>query len=174
MASLVEVTKTLTFLAALYPRYALTEETIDAYHVILQDLGVGLLKAAAMELGSQDRPFFPSAGELRQAAFDLVARSDGLPTAGEAWAEVCRKIGEDGHIRVPEFSHPLVKQAVDGVGGWLNLCWSVNQVADRARFMEVYKVLMRRRRSDERMLPQVRETAAALAGREAKRLEGGE
>ncbi len=171
----VEFAKILATLAALYPRYELKKETIAAYHAILGDLSVDLLRAAALQIASRDSPWFPAAGELRAAAFRLLEREAGVPSAGEAWGEVVRKIGADGHVRIPEFSHPLIERAVEGVGGWRELCFSVNSVADRARFLQVYGELAGREREAVAMLPEVRSAVAQLAaGWDAKRLGAGD
>jgi hypothetical protein len=163
----------MAFLSAAYPRYQLTDETLEAYRAIVGDLSVDLLRAAALQIASRDSPWFPSAGELRSAAFRLLEREAGVPSAGEAWGEVVRLIGTDGHIRVPEFSNPLIKMAVDGVGGWRELCFSENSVADRARFLQVYEVLAKREREAAVQLPAVAEAVKALAAGESRMLEVG-
>jgi hypothetical protein len=164
----------MAFLSASYPRHQLTDETLEAYRAIVGDLDVALFRAAALQIASRDSPWFPAAGELRSAAFRLLERQAGVPSAGEAWGEVVRKIGEDGHIRVPEFSNPLIKAAVEGVGGWRELCFSENSVADRARFLQVYEVLAKRERETAAMLPAVSDAISQLAdGWESKRLEAG-
>jgi len=154
-----EFLQVMTFLSASYPRHQLTPDTMEAYRAIVGDLDVVLFRAAALQIASRDSPWFPSAGELRSAAFRLLEREAGVPSAGDAWGEVVRKIGEDGHIRIPEFSHPLIKSAVDGVGGWRELCFSENSVADRARFLQVYEAMSTRERETVAMLPVVKELA---------------
>jgi len=170
-----EFAKILAILEGMYPRFKLEPRAVEAYYAILGDLPTDLLKAATLQIGSEARPFFPAAGELRQVAFDLIDQQAGVPNAWDAWTEVCRKIGVDGHVHTPEFSHPLVSQTIDAVGGWLTLCMSENSVADRARFVQAYEVLSKRECYRVRMLPQVRATAARLAaGRQTAALETGD
>lgn len=164
----------MTALAALFPRFQLKRDTIDAYYAILGDLPADLLRAATLEIGSRDSPWFPAAGELRAAAFRLVERQNGVLTAGEAWAEVTQKIHEDGHWRGPEFSNPLIADAVKGVGGFRGLCFSENVVADRARFYQVYEILAKRRTATMAMLPAVRAVAAQLMAGGGGILEAGD
>jgi len=168
MATLQEVTKILSFLASLYPRYGLTPETIRAYHVILHDLPPDLLHRAALQMGARDNPFFPAAGELRAAAFELREQAAGIPSAPEAWAEVCKKFGHHGWCNPPrpeDWSHPLILKTVEAVGGWQFLCASENPTADRARFLQAYDILRKRTQAAQRMLPEVRQAVAELAGR---------
>lgn len=162
MATLEEVARILGGLAMLYPRHTLTEATITAYHRVLEDIEEPLLDRAALHLGSTNA-FFPAASELRAAAFELVDAASGIPDAFTAWGEVMKSFGPYGRYRVPEWTHPLIKESVDAIGGYLNLCNSDNATADRARFIQAYETLARRRTRNERMLPPVRAIVAELA-----------
>lgn len=173
MIDKLEFGKILAVLEDLYPRFKLEARVVEAYYAILKDLPVDLLKAAALQIGATSK-WFPAASELRSAAFDLVEHEDGVPTAGQAWGEVVRKIGTDGYIRTPEFSHPLVGDAVEAVGGWRELCFGTNFVADRARYLQVYEALVKRQRFTVAMLPEVREVAARLSADRKPRLEKGD
>lgn len=170
MINELEFGKALAVLEDAYPRYTLEPRVVKTYYAILGDLDPDLLKAATFQIASEARPFFPAPGEIRQCAFDLVERHANVPTAWDAWAEVCKRIGDHGYVRMPEFTHPLIKKTVDCVGGWLQLCWSENAVADRARFVQAYETLAKRERTQVRMLPQVREVLE-LASRKMKRVE---
>ena len=167
-----EFSKIVYFVAAAYPSFTVKQDMLEAYHAILGDLEPGLLKAAALQLASERRAFFPSAGELRTAAFDLLERGDGTPTASEAWGEVKLQIGAVGYVGTPEFSHPLIGKAVRIIG-WRDLCWSDNAVAERARYIQAYEALLNRQRTEVAMLPQVRDTVLALSGDGRKRLTNG-
>jgi hypothetical protein len=146
-------------LARLYPNYNLTPETIEAYALVLGDVPPDLLRMAAINLAGQAREFFPPAGVIRAAAFELVEQVDSVPSAGEAWGEVCAV----WRGRKREELHPLIHRAVEAMGGWKQLGLSENPMADRAHFLKVYDVLLERKRADVRMLPQVKQHVAALA-----------
>jgi hypothetical protein len=148
-----------------YPRFKLDEETTEVYYQILGDLPLELLKAAVIDYVSSDSPWCPSAGQLRAAAFRLVEHEEGKKSAGEAWGEVMRKVGEEGYICAPQFDDPLIARALQGIGGWRELCFSPEEhlMAARARFFQVYETLQERQRHERRMLPAVRETVARLA-----------
>ena len=160
-----EFGKALAVLEDAYPRYTLEPRVVRTWYAILGDLEPDLLKAAVLQIASENRPFLPAPGEVRQCAFDLVERHSNFPTAWDAWAEVCKRIGDHGYVRMPEFTHPLIKHTVDCVGGWLQLCWSENAVADRARFIQAYETLAKRKRTQSRMLPQVREVLELASGK---------
>ena len=96
MASRTEIAKLISIIAAATPSFKLGRgveaktrltEMIHAYHLLLGDLDADRLTEAAMHVISQGT-FFPSAGELRRAYFNLEERASGVPTADEAWAEV--------------------------------------------------------------------------------------
>lgn len=149
-----KVAQVLAFLAALYPKFTLTKATVTAYTQILEDIPADLLQAAAKDLGSRST-FFPAAAEIRQAAFDLRERAAGLPSAYDAWAEVLHACRHYGARQRPEFSHPLIAKAIEGVGGYQHLCYSTDHAADRARFVDAYEGLFKRHRTEERTLPQI-------------------
>ena len=91
--TLVELGNILGTLMASYPAFTNKlgkEERKDmfrAYHLILGDLDANLLLKAALGLTGSNT-FYPSAGELRRAYFDLVDSAEGIPDAYQAWAEV--------------------------------------------------------------------------------------
>ncbi len=155
------IIKSLGFLQMLFPRFQLSDEAIAAYVRILSDLPAELIEKSAEELGSRNT-FFPAAGEIRTAAFDLIGRQHGIPSSYEAWGEVVRAISSVGHWGVPEFSHPLIKTTVDSIGGWLILCASDSLVADRARFVAAFDLLVSREKHDIRTLPGVRKYSEQL------------
>jgi len=170
-----EFRKLMQFLNNAYPRFTLEPETIEVYYQILSDLPLDLVKAAILQLITEDSPWCPAVGQIRSCAFDLLDRESGVPTAWDAWAEVCKRIGDHGNTcppSLPEFSHPLIQCTVDGVGGWLDLCMSMNRIADRARFVQAYEALAKRERMQVRMLPRAREVLE-LASLKMKQVEAG-
>jgi len=156
-------------------------EMRNAYHLVLGDLDADLLKKVGAHLIST-QTFFPSAGEIRRAAFRLAELGSGIPSAHEAWREVAeatRKgfytdmwVEMDGeqHItwserRDPDesdWSHPFIHEAVQLVGGWQALYPPENIVSDRARFLAAYTALLDQYRERERMIPAVREVVQQL------------
>lgn len=169
MDNLTEFVEILTVLACLYPRFDLTKETIKAYYAILQDIDTQLLKAATLQIGATSK-WFPSASEIREAAFELIETESGIPTPGEAWAEALQKVNI---YTPPEYSHPLIEQAVNSIGGnrVLGMTHEDMIAAARARFLEAYKTLLARERYQTRMLPEVRAVAKALSANRSPAIE---
>jgi hypothetical protein len=170
VATIEEVTRVIAGLLVIYPyqNRQLTNDAerrgfVTAYHRILHDLDARLLDAAALELGGTSK-FFPAAAELRQTAFGLKAVADGELTAGDAWAMVTKAIGAQGYPGgMPDHFPPLVKRAVEGMGGWKALCMSENGMADRAHFLKMYDTLEVRTKQETRMLPEVEAVVKELA-----------
>lgn len=149
-------------LAALYPRFELQAQTIRAYHAVLDDIPRDILRAAALDLGATSK-WFPTASELRGAAFALLERSEGVPCAEdafrEAWAK-CLPPGYGGY----GYSHPLVGQAAEAVGGWqaFHGCPVASVQVLYAHFTKAYNALLHRQQEDRRRLPAVREFIEGL------------
>ena len=76
-------------------------------------------------------------------------------------------IGKYGIYRKPEFSHPLIQQALDGIGGWRTLCMSDESETSYTRdaFKKTFATVLKRERNEMQMLPAVRAIAAQYAGR---------
>jgi hypothetical protein len=100
--------------------------------------------AKAVQRLIQTSHWMPTVAAIRAEVGEVAhgARRAG----GAAWGDVRRAIGKYGHNRVPgqdfQFEDPIVAEAVRGMG-WRELCLSENEVADRARFTELYDELAR-------------------------------
>lgn len=152
-------------LAAAFPHNKITKETILAYTTFLADTNpVALRRAASWCMGNSE--FFPTMRALRVAIYesDLENRA---PTAGDAWAEV---LGTFRGSRSPEsFSHPLVRRAVDAMGGRSEIGMSTApDGVQRGQFLKIYEMLETRYSQDERAAPiggeDVWEALGALTG----------
>lgn len=155
MATEVEIIKALKVLAAAYPNFELPKETVGIYCRMLVDLDYDTLRAATLQCVSVYK-FFPTVAEIRSAVTDLRMMASGVPSASEAWGEVVFQFRETGSYSTPIFSHPIIGEVVSRFG-WKNLCWSENQIADRARFIEAYNAQLVESRSRDRMLPEILE-----------------
>lgn len=183
--TVIEVGEILGTLLEMFPSFRRTMSAQDkanmfkAYHLILGDLDVGDLKRAAAHIVT-NATFFPSAGELRRAYFDLRDTAQGVPSAQDAWKEITsalhRGFSRYNPPRATDFSHSRVFKALEGIGGWLVFCDSENIMSDRARFIESYNAYTSRDQEIERMLPAVREMIQELADKmgDTKRLGAGD
>lgn len=121
-----------------------------------------------------DRTWWPKIAEIREAAFSIMTNRAGLPSAFEAWAEVNKAV----HESKPEkhaWSHPLIKAALEGIGGLhgYRMSETSEEMTWRAHFYRSYESLTQREQESARMLPQVRALAERLAGGQVKELEEG-
>ena len=156
-----------------HPRQQVAPGTLDVYYTVLRDLDVKALQAAVLHLLTESK-WFPTIAELRAAAFELPELVGEANDAYAAWDSVLQEIRRTGYSGVPEFRSELVKVTVDRIGGWRNLCMSTNTVADRSRFVQAYDLLLKRERTQTRMLPQVRELALRLSDGGRGLLDDGE
>lgn len=162
-----EINTVINFLIDAYPRQEIQPGTVKVYQETLQDIDPDLLKSAVLKHISKS-PWFPSVSELRDAAASLIEQANGEPDAFTAWAEVMGEIRRVGSYGTPNFSSQRIHKAVDGIGGWRELCMSENTISDRARFVEAYNTYQTRDKEDRRMLPAVHIAIAQLA--ESKRM----
>jgi hypothetical protein len=162
MADTLNIEIILRALAAAYPNFALTEQTVAIYVELLADIDPELLRAATLDLISRSR-FFPTVAEIREAARDL---RDGPQLSGsEAWGLVIQAIRDLGYAHQAEAHERLgetIMQAVRDIGGWGALCYSENSVADRARFIEAFDARAARRKREGVTLPQIADLARRL------------
>jgi len=175
MASLAEVTRLMGVLAAAFPNAPkLDKGNFQTYHLILGDLPYTIIEAAGLQLAADNGRFYPTAGEIRGAAVELLARAEGVPSAEDAWAEITRSFHSHGYYRgAPDWSHPLIGKAIDAMGGYTELCVSENAIADRAHFFKIYASLQQRHRSDAALLPDARRLVEQLAAEKRLQLGSG-
>lgn len=125
-------------LRAAYFKAAISDDTWLTYFMALADIpDAALIRAVSEHVAHEDD--FPTIAQLRR-----LALGDNYPSPGDAWGEVMRQMREVGGYRSPDFSHVLIGQAVEHIGGWQALCKSDNLVADRAHFLRLYGELVRR------------------------------
>ena len=135
--------------------------TMALYFQLLGDLPNDVIEAAALQHMAEDE--FLSPAKIRNAAASIVSPQITTPTI--EWGNVMAEIRRVGYVGTPNFSDPQTA-AVVSVLGWRNLCASDNSIADRARFIEAYNALEKRRRDDAIALPQVRALAESLRPKE--------
>lgn len=111
---------------------------VDTYATLLEDLSYEQCNAAVRVL-LQTRTWMPSVAEIRSAAIEL--QRGPVAPGGSAWGAVKRAIHEQGSYRRPGvdfvFHDPVTARCVSALG-WQDLCLSDNEIADRARFIELY------------------------------------
>jgi hypothetical protein len=155
------IIKVLGYLAALYPRFELTDATITVYRDMLQDIEPELLHAAVKKIGGSSK-WFPTVAEIRTAAKEIQNRALGIPTAAEAWGEVKRQIAAIGYYGSPEFQDAATAATVQAIG-WRYLCTSTDEMVDRAHFTKYFGQIQGRREEERTALPMVNDAIKQLA-----------
>jgi hypothetical protein len=166
-----EILGIIKMLAAAYPRFALTEDTIKTYILLLSDIEPETLRAAAIECASKNA-FFPSVAELRRAAANLHRRGNRVPSPDEAWGEmlnapasgytsqVTDERDEQGRVIVlvqeHQFTHDMIRKVAENLG-WPKRFWTDSLMSDRSRFMTTYEATINRGLDDFETVPAVRE-----------------
>lgn len=155
-------------LASMFPNWKPSRETIEVYVQILADLDPLMLEASIFHLLSIDLEFMPSAGRIRQVAFDMLHTD--LPDPYEAWEQVIRDVRAGaGHpiARTEPKAHSLAIRAVEMIGGWEMLATSELIAADRKRFIECYRALRSYKQTEYRRLPLVQKLITHFEGAKA-------
>jgi hypothetical protein len=148
----IEITKLVGVMAACYPSTQMADASVKAYVSMLKDIPLPVLEVA-IEQAANVSEFLPTVAKIRDMALALTrpARVSAL----EAWGLVKEQMRLRGIYRSPEFSDPLIANAVECIG-WRTLCSSENEPADRAHFAKVYDSLVIRDNEDARLLPSTR------------------
>lgn len=139
-------------LAASYPGFKLTTETMKVYQKLLSDIPVEYLQAGALKHATENK-WFPAVAELREASFAVMMNKPGVPSSFEAWQEAiehCRRGDYTG------YSHPLIEKAVKviGIPYWQSM-ETTDEMATRAQFIKAYEQVFIRAEEDLRRLPAV-------------------
>jgi hypothetical protein len=129
-------------LAAGYPIWKPTQQTVDLYIKLLEPLPAAATEEAVMQILRSDREFAPPVGVVIQTATRIALAQSGaaVTTAEEAWGQVESAIRKLGHYQGPgEFAgNKAIQRAVAAIG-WSNLCFDENVVANRAHFMRIFE-----------------------------------
>jgi hypothetical protein len=133
-------------LAAAYAGSAakVSDETAEVYERMLLDQDFQATQRAIARLIRSSK-WLPTIAEILGATTAL--EQGAKRTGGEAWGDVTLAIRRTGYVGVPKFEDPIVAEIVTR-WGWRALCCDGNDVADRARFIELYDQLAARQRDD--------------------------
>lgn len=158
MASRPEILALLHVISEAYPTFELTDGRIKVYQDMLSDLDAPALKAAVRQHIAVSK-WPPTVAELREGCADLTRPA--LPAWSDAWGEVLEAIRRVGYLGQPSFSHPLIAQAVQGLGGWKLLCqMEISETAtQRAQFRDMFNAYANRAEREAALLPAVRALA---------------
>lgn len=150
MADPEKVTQIVEAFAQIYTNHKLSEMSIAMYCRVLSDIPNDLLEAAALAHVRTGK-FFPTPAELVELATEVAF--EGMPLPLEAWREVKSQVMSWCVV----FSHPLIEEAINCLGG-MKAFGQSNEDEEpswRARFCEVYAGLVKRAKSKAAEHPDV-------------------
>jgi hypothetical protein len=173
-----QIVKMLTALGVLFPHANLTTETYLAYAGMLEDLPLDEL-APAMKQVAAESEFFPTVAKIRDKVLELRRLQDDTPTAFEAWQAVQEAV-QTRRYKTPDF-HPRAADAIMqtmGRGTVLNAlnALALTDVDDvtnfvQPRFLRCYDLVDGKSRTEQAMLPEVRDAALRILSGQAVALE---
>lgn len=136
-------------IAAAFPQWPATRETVAVYADLLSDLPYPeTMRAVKDLLLTEER--WPTVAGIRRAVGE---RSGALaPSSGQAWGEVSKAAADTGRASIPRWSHPALSEAISSIG-WFNLCTSANPETMRAQFTRLYEDAKRRHDRDALIEP---------------------
>lgn len=144
------------------------EQAMELWFRQLQDIPFPVAEAILAKWVATNN-WSPSIADIRDGVAE-IQNGGPAPDWGEAWDQAMnaiRRFGsydEDGALAsLP----PLTRETVRRLG-YKSLCWSENQVADRANFRQVYEILSKRKVETDKIPLPVRETLKALTESFAK------
>ena len=114
----------------------------------------------------------PSIADIRDGMAE-IQNGGAVEDWGEGWNKAMaaiRKYGSYNEAEALDSLPPLTRETVRRLG-YKSLCWSENQIADRANFRQVYEILEKRQVEDRKVPLPVREKIAGLMAGFAKPLE---
>ena len=136
-----------------YPKEALlpNKEALGLWFMQLRDLDYTLAETALCKWVAVNK-WSPTIADIRQEAASIT---DGdLPEWGDGWEQVLKAIAKYGMYRpheALESMDDITRQCVERLG-FINLCISENQAADRANFRSIYEAYRERQRR-ENLIP---------------------
>ena len=149
-----ETAKLLTVMAAMYPKFEVTDIKVALWHDMIGDLPYKLAQAALKKVMITSH-FPPTVAELRKAAVDIMQSGKEAMDAGKAWGEVQRAISKWGYYepqKALDMLSPLTREAAEQIS-WREICSCENPGVVRGQFMKMYDSLKIRKKEDM-MLPE--------------------
>lgn len=129
-----------------YPKDGLlpNNPAMDLWYAQLQDLPYEVASTALNKWVATNK-WSPTIADIRSASAELMQGE--TPDWGAGWEKVLKCIGAYGYNRQEEALESMdeiTRECVKRLG-WMNLCISENQMADRANFRQIYEELVARK-----------------------------
>lgn len=110
-------------------------QIVEQYTSDLMDIPDEIMSAAVIHYRTNPSPFFPTSGQLREKATELLLLAMNVPTAAQAWAQVISAVRFADSVMCPECERLF--HAVDGTIG--NDYWdAIHAYREHTDTCEVY------------------------------------
>ena len=142
-------------------KFALTENRVNVWNHMLKDFNPQTIMAAAYHLATVMKVFPPEIATMRETVILMSGGKLSEQTAIEAWERVLMKIkGKDVELSDMESA------ALNQTGTMYDLKLSRNHHSDRARFIQAFDGLLKRRYEETMTMPEVKAHVLAMAPRQ--------
>lgn len=126
----------MVIITAAFPQ-DIPEATLELYVASLEDIPDEATMEACRRIVRSSR-FLPRIAEIREQAIRIADPHLLPPNEAEAWSEVQRAIESVGRHGQAVWSHPAIREAVKGMGGFRQVCDSTADT-NRFRWSKVYR-----------------------------------
>lgn len=147
------------------------EQAMELWYRQLQDIPFPVAEAILAKWVATNK-WSPSIADIRDGVAE-IQNGGPAPDWGEAWDQAMnaiRRFGSYEEAEAMESLPPLTRETVKRLG-YKSLCWSENQVADRANFRQVYETLAKRKIETDKIPLPVRTALASLTEGFAKGID---
>lgn len=161
-----EVAQLLVVLAEAYPRFEVSDTTVEVWWEMVCDIDMDTARAAVKKC-IMTGTWAPSIAEVRKAAAEISGPQ--RPSGVEAWGLLVRAIAAYGYYRQDEALQSLpgdVAQVARWMG-WQELCHSTNADVIRGQFCKLFDTHTQREAELKALPAAMREQLAALGERMA-------
>ena len=149
-----ETAKLLGLMAAMYPKFEITELKVELWADLIGDIPYSLAQAALKKV-MMTSEFIPTVAEIRKAAAESISTKEDELTAGEAWGEVRKAIAACGWPepgKAYDMMSPITQQVVKQIG-WHEICMCEEPGVVRGQFMKIFNTTQERDKQN-RLLPE--------------------
>lgn len=133
-----EAAEVCAMIDAAWPRHPMTRDTRNLLAKLVEPLHADSVRKGLTRL-VLTHTFPPSIAEIIRASLPPEEKKGGY----EAWGEVSLEVRRIGRNGTPSFNDPVLSRAVE-LFGWLAICDSRNEEADRVHFARLYDSLRER------------------------------
>ena len=140
-----------------YPNFNIINDkySLQIWYKMLADLDYKMCETALMELFAT-HVYPPQIAEIRQKCAEYM--NPQIEDSGSAWEEVQQAVRKYGYYRAEEAMQslsPVIRKAINRIGGFAAICSSDNPSVNRAHFYKMYEAIAEREKTDSMLPPAI-------------------